>query len=209
MYTPSSFEETDLNKLHDFIEQHSFATLVSGSECDIHASHLPLLLDRDGGSHGRLVGHMARANPQWRDAATGSALSIFHGPHAYISPTWYQDKNVVPTWNYVAVHATGKLKIVDDRSGISEIVRRYVDVYEAGLPTPWSIDSADADFIDGLIDSVVGFEITIDRLEGKWKLNQNQDERRRRLAATELRKAVDDNSAAIATMMEKSFSDPS
>jgi len=104
MYIQSNFVETDQHKLHDFIERQSFVTLVSNDGGEPVASHLPLLLDRDHGPHGRLIGHMARANPQWQSADNQSVLAIFHGPHAYISPTWYEAVNVVPTWNYVAVH---------------------------------------------------------------------------------------------------------
>ncbi len=202
MYIPASFAETDQNKLHDFIEQHSFATLVSQSETGPLASHLPLLLDRGGGPHGRLIGHMARANPQWQQADGQSVLVIFNGPHAYISPTWYQDQNVVPTWNYVAVHATGRLHVDDSRERRLEIVREYVEVFETGQPAPWSIDSQSPEFIDRLLDAIVGFEIPVDRIEGKWKLNQNQNDRRRGFVVEALLRNGRDNSQCIAEMMK-------
>lgn len=203
MYTPTSFIETDQDKLHGFIQQHSFATLVSQTAPEPLASHLPLLLDRDAGSHGTLIGHMARANPQWRQAEGQVVLVIFHGPHAYISPTWYEAVDVVPTWNYVAVHAYGKLRLEMDRCRTLEIVRQYVEFYEANLPHPWSLDEADADFVDGLLDAIVGFEIVIDRMEGKWKLNQNHDDRRRTNVIRALREAGGEDQNQIAAMMSE------
>lgn len=201
MYTPPSFAETDRETLHEVIEQHSFATLVSQAADEPVASHLPLLLDRDHGPHGRLVGHMAKANPQWREAADKQVLAIFHGPHAYISPAWYEAANVVPTWNYVAVHAYGVLRLDDNRSRRLEIVRRYVDVYEAAREQPWSLDDAPSDFVDGLLDAIVGFTIDIDRLEGKRKLNQNHDKERQRRVVRALQQAGSDNNRQIARLM--------
>src|SRR5687767_5413897 len=114
MYTPAHFAETDLSRLHDAIEAYSFATLVSEHEGELTASHLPLLLNRTAGDQGTLVGHMAKANRQWEQAAGQEVLAIFSGPHAYISPAWYAEERVVPTWNYVAVHAYGRLKLVQE-----------------------------------------------------------------------------------------------
>src|SRR5688572_23601686 len=111
MYIPATFAETDRNKLFEFIEQYSFATLVSTSGAEPIASRLPFLFDRQAGPHGRLLGHMARANPQWKTADGTRVLVMFDGPHAYISPTWYESRQVVPTWNYVAVHAYGTLHV--------------------------------------------------------------------------------------------------
>ena len=125
MYTPSAFAEHDPARLHDFIRRHGFATLVTHGEGGLVASHLPLLLDADAGPQGVLLGHMARANPQWRSVA-GQALAVFHGPHAYISPAWYGSHGTVPTWNYVAVHAHGDVHLVEDEGGLLDILRRSV-----------------------------------------------------------------------------------
>ncbi|HIE97545.1 MAG: FMN-binding negative transcriptional regulator [Fuerstiella sp.] len=173
MYTPPSFVVDDLETLHNFIQAHSFGVLTSVHDNAPVASHLPLLLERDSGDHGTLVGHMARANPQWKTAADTQVLIIFHGPHAYISPSWFGDTNVVPTWNYVAVHVYGTLKIENDPQELHDIVRRYVNFYEAEMPTPWKLDSAEDEFVTQLVAAIVGFTITIDRIEGKSKLNQN------------------------------------
>jgi transcriptional regulator len=191
MYNPASFAVDDRTKLHDFIAQHSFATLVSFDGTTPFASHIPLLIDRDAGTHGRLVGHVARANPQWKHAAERQVLAIFHGPHAYVSPAWYEAANVVPTWNYVAVHASGTLRIVEQRDELRQIVARMVDVYES---------SQDAGFIDRLLESIVGFTIEIERLAGKWKLSQNHPPERRekvRLALQQSGRAEDQQLAAL------------
>lgn len=201
MYTPTSFVESDQTKLHDFIQHHSFATLVSQTDSEPFASHLPLLLDRDAGPHGTLIGHMARANSQWRQADGQRLLAIFHGPHAYISPTWYEAVNVVPTWNYVAVHAYGTFRLETDRCRMLDIVRKYVDFYEANLPHPWSFEDTEAEFVNGLLDAIVGFEIVIDRLEGKWKLNQNHDTTRRQNVIRALQERDGEDQQKIAALM--------
>ncbi|MDG1897406.1 MAG: FMN-binding negative transcriptional regulator [Fuerstiella sp.] len=178
MYTPSSFAVDDLETLHNFIRAHSFGILTSVQDTTPLASHLPLLLERETGPHGTLVGHMAKANPQWKTAADTEVLIIFHGPHAYISPSWFGDTNVVPTWNYTAVHVHGILKMETDPARVHDIVKRYVDHYETGMPTPWKLESEEDAFVSQLVESIVGFTITIDRIEGKAKLNQNHSTER-------------------------------
>jgi transcriptional regulator len=201
MYVPPTFAVTDHPTLHAFIESHSFATLVSHDGTAPFASHVPLLLDRDAGPHGRLIGHVARANPQWQHAAGQRVLAIFSGPHAYISPTWYAAQNVVPTWNYVAVHVYGALRLIDDDTRLHDIVCRTVEVYERDMPRPWSIDSAEATFIDTLLAAIVGFEIDIDRIEGKWKLSQNHDADRRARVTQALRAQGGADGRRIADLM--------
>src|SRR6516164_2747361 len=124
MYTPAAFAEADLARLLDFIERNSFGVLVS------QVDGLPFLLDRPAGPHGTLVGHVARANPQWREAAGQTALAVFSGPHAYVSPTWYEAEQVVPTWNYTAVHASGRVQVLEDPTALLKIVQGLVDVHE-------------------------------------------------------------------------------
>jgi transcriptional regulator len=136
MYIPATFAETDLTKLHDFIEQHSFGLLVSQVDSLPFASHLPFLLERTTGPHGTLICHVARANPQWQEASGQTGLAIFSGSHAYISPTWYEAEQVVPTWNYVAVHAYGRVQTIEDVNVLVEIVQKMVDVYEQSMPHP-------------------------------------------------------------------------
>lgn len=201
MYTPASFAENNLATIHDFIDAHSFGILVNQAQT-LHASHLPFLLDRQSGEQGMLIGHMARANYQWRDLDQQSVLVVFHGPHAYVSPAWYDVKNSVPTWNYVAVHVTGTSRIVTSRARLLEIVAQTVTKHESERQHPWTLDEADPSFIDGLLDAIVGFEIPIEQVEGKWKLNQNHDAERQRRAALGLRHEADDNARAIAELME-------
>jgi transcriptional regulator len=202
MYTPISFVENDLSILHSCIEENSFATLVTTDSEGPAVSHLPLLLDRKAGPNGTLIGHMAKANPQWREITNGDALAIFHGPHAYISPGWLKEQNVVPTWNYVAVHATGKVQLVEETSELLDIVRRYVNVYEASMLEPWQLESADPEFIEKLLDAIVGFTIEITSIEGKWKLNQNHSAERRQKIIDGLQSRPDEDAASIATLMQ-------
>jgi transcriptional regulator len=199
MYTPASFKMSDVDELHGFMRMHSFAVLVTHGEGGMTASHLPLLLDADAGPHGTLLGHMARSNPQWRDVA-GEALAVFTGPHVYISPTWYESPGTVPTWNYVAVHAYGPFKPVEDREGLHDILTRMVSVYERGMSEPWSYDVADPD-IDNMLKAIVGFRLEISRLEGKAKLNQNHTEERRRKVIRALEAQADEDSQTIAMLM--------
>jgi transcriptional regulator len=185
MYLPKHFEVAELNRLHEAIEAYSFALIISGPDADLQASHLPLLLDRDQGSWGTLVGHMARANGQWHTAAGQKVLAVFAGPHAYISPAWYEAEEVVPTWNYVAVHAYGTLTPIEEPAELRAIVARTVRHYESGRDQPWRLDER-ADYIDRLLPHIVGFRIPIERLEGKWKLNQNHPPARRQKVAKAL-----------------------
>ena len=202
MYTPPSFVENDLATLHACIEENSFATLVTAGSSGPMASHLPLLLDRKAGQYGSLVGHLAKANSHWKEMADQEALVIFHGPHAYISPTWYQERNVVPTWNYVAVHAKGIVRLVDEPAVLLDIVRQYVTFYESSMPEPWELSSAEPEFIDKLLDAIVGFTIEITSIEGKWKLNQNHSYERRQRIIAGLQTCPDQNPARIASLMQ-------
>jgi transcriptional regulator len=174
MYLPSHFRENDRRELHAVMTSNSFATLVSVHDGIPFASHLPFLLDPDRGEHGTLLAHMARANPQWRDFADGrELLVIFQGPHRYITPSWYTEEQNVPTWNYVAVHAYGTPRIVDDPDQMMAMLDRLVRTNEAGFERPWEL--RDDAWTRGLLSAVVGFEMMITRLEGKFKLSQNRD----------------------------------
>ena len=204
MYVPPHFSVTDLPTLHSAIERYSFALLVSTAGEEPFASHLPLLLDRDDGRYGTLVGHMARANPHWQQAAGQTAMAVFAGPHAYISPRWYEAERVVPTWNYLAVHAYGRLQVIDDLDESIALLQRTVEHYEASLPEPWQVD-APADFVAGLARQVVAFRIPIERLEGKWKLNQNHSPERRQKVAEALERQGNGVSWEIARLMRESL----
>jgi len=202
MYIPGAFAVDDPERLQAFLRRHSFATVVSATADGPFASRVPLLYDADRGPLGTLIGHVARANDHWRLGAETETLAIFDGPHAYVSPAWYEEPNVVPTWNYLSVHAAGRLRVRDDRAWLLEIVARMVDLYEAGRATPWRLSSQPDEFIERLLGAIVGFEIPIDRLEGKWKLSQNHTATRRRRVAAGLRAEGGPDALAIAEMME-------
>ncbi|HEX4148339.1 MAG TPA: FMN-binding negative transcriptional regulator [Pirellulales bacterium] len=199
MYIPAHFRESDQIKLFGLIEQNSFGLLISQLNDELFASHLPLLVDRQSGPHGTLIGHMARANPHWQ-MEDPNVLVVFSGPHAYISPSWYKAENVVPTWNYVAIHVYGTFQAVEDHPETVQIVRNYVTFYEKAMPSPWTVQEGD-EFIEKLTRSVVGFRVEISRIEGKWKLNQNHSRERQEKVAEQLSLRRDENSQAIANLM--------
>ncbi len=203
MYVPAAFSERDFARLHDFIELYSFGLLVSQVDALPFATHLPFLLDRKAGPYGALIGHVARANPQWREAGGQTALAIFSGPHAYISPTWYEAEQVVPTWNYTAVHAYGRIQVVEDQNALRGIVQKTVRVYESVMPRPWSFDGSGT-FAKRMLAQIVGFRIEIDKIEGKWKLNQNQPVERREKVVRALQESRnDENAVAVAALMRQ------
>jgi transcriptional regulator len=202
LYIPAAFNESDLSTLHDFIEQNSFGLLCSWHDGKPFASHLPFLLERGAAARGVLVGHMARANPQWRQAAGQEVLAVFSGPHAYISPAWYEADDVVPTWNYVAVHAVGTLEVVDEPEALRTIVAAMVSHYESSRPQPWQLGGPSA-YLDRMLRGIVGFRIEIAVLEGKWKLGQNHPWPRREKVVRALREQGGENAQAIADLMER------
>jgi transcriptional regulator len=179
MYTPRAFAIDELSQLHELILATRLAILVTQGESGLQASHVPVLLHCEQGSNGTLYGHLAKANPQWKDLRDGAeALLIFAGADAYVSPGFYPSKaehgKVVPTWNYVAVHAYGRAETFSDGGRLLDIVSTLTDRHEAGRTQPWSVADAPADYIDGMLKAIVGFAIPIDRLEGKRKLSQNR-----------------------------------
>jgi transcriptional regulator len=203
MYIPTAFEQADKEKLFDFMQSHSFALLVSVRGGEPFATHLPLLPERDRGPHGCLLGHMARANPQWRDLDGRDVLAIFSGPHAYVSPSWYESSDVVPTWNYVAVHAYGTFQAIE-ADELAHVLTATVATYERSMPKPWSIDSA-SDYFGKMARGVVGFRIAISRLEGKWKLNQNHPRERREKVMRELARSADPEAREIAHLIAETL----
>ena len=179
MYIPPLHKEDRIDVLHDAIRRTGLATLVTLTGDGLIASHVPMLLDPEPAPHGTLLGHLARPNPQARGAAPGvDALAIFQGPDAYITPSWYATKretgNVVPTWNYVTIHAYGPVEFFNDTERLRAIVTRLTEREEAARAEPWAVTDAPADFIDGMLKGIVGFALPISRLEGKWKMSQNR-----------------------------------
>ncbi|MGE3407539.1 MAG: FMN-binding negative transcriptional regulator [Pirellulales bacterium] len=201
MYVPPHFAESDLSKLHTLIETESFGLLVSQVAAVPFATHLPFLLDRTNGLHGTLIGHMARANPHWRELETSTALVVFSGPHSYISPSWYEAENVVPTWNYTAVHAYGRVRMIHDKNALLKILQDSISLYEAPIFKPWTFDS-DEVLVDRLLSQIVGFSIEIERIEGKFKLSQNHPVERREKVVRALRVQGGEDAEAIATMIQ-------
>ena len=199
MYIPSVFRVSNLADLHNHIRRYSFATLITAGKQGITATHLPVLLDADSGQYGRLLGHMARANPQWK-AVDGEALVIFPGPHAYVSATWYETAGTVPTWNYTAVHAYGSIRLIEEKDALHDILKRTICAYEKSMREPWTYDQSDPAF-DNMLREIIGFQIDIRRLEGKYKLNQNHPSERRQKVIRALQESSDGDSQAIAKMM--------
>jgi transcriptional regulator len=177
MYNPPLFKEDRIEILHDAIRDAGLATFVTQTADGLIASHVPMLLDPNPAPYGTLVGHLARPNPQAR-GAIGEGLAIFQGPDAYITPSWYATKRlngkVVPTWNYVAIHAYGAVEFFDDAERLRDAVTRLTERQEAVRAQPWAVSDAPADFIDGMLKGIVGFAMPIARLEGKWKMSQNR-----------------------------------
>jgi len=179
MYTPKHFEEPRIAVMHELIRAHPLATLVTLTSGGLEANHIPMHLADEPAPLGTLRGHVARANPLWRDFAKDvEVLAIFHGPDSYITPSWYATKKetgkVVPTWNYAVVHAAGTLRVIDDATWVRAQLEALTAHNEAGFARPWAVSDAPHEYTDKLLEAIVGFEIAITRLTGKWKVSQNQ-----------------------------------
>jgi transcriptional regulator len=179
MYTPAAFEETRSEVLHQLIADHPLGTLVTLGPDGLVANHIPFLLDHRSGEHGTLIGHVARNNDVWRvREGDPEVLVVFQSVDGYITPNWYASKRethqVVPTWNYAVVHAYGPLMIHEDPKWLRGVVGRLTKHFEADQPTPWKMADAPSDYIASQLDHIVGIEIPISRLIGKWKTSQNR-----------------------------------
>ena len=185
MYVPPHFVEDDKAALHRAIRETRLVTLVTLGSEGMEASHVPILLDEEEGPFGVIRGHLARANPQWRRASAETpALVRFLGPDAYVSPNWYATKRetgkVVPTWNYLAIHAYGRVEFFEDAERLRAIVTSLTQRHEGRREKPWAVSDAPEDYIQAQLRGIIGFRLPIDRLEGKWKLSQNRPEADRR-----------------------------
>jgi transcriptional regulator len=202
MYVPKVFALEDVPKLQDFMELFNFATVITQRDGELTASHIPFILDRRVEPYGVLRAHVAIRNPQLEDLRSGSqALVIFQGPHTYISPSWYVKPENVPTWNYTVVHAYGVPKMLD-RTGMIALLKDLVDKHERSFEQPWDFDS-DAAWIQKLLPEIAGFEIRIERLQGKFKLNQNRTPADREGVIQTLLASEDPLQKAIADLMTK------
>ncbi|TIS63382.1 MAG: FMN-binding negative transcriptional regulator [Mesorhizobium sp.] len=179
MYIPPAFRDDDKESLRATIRAARLATLVTATAEGPLATPLPLLLDESEGEHGVIYGHVAKANPQWRAPVLGDGLAIFMGPDAYVTPAWYQAKQetgkVVPTWNYIAVHAYGPVEFFEDADRLLEVVTRLTNLHEGGRASPWSVSDAPPDFIQAQLKGIVGLRMPVTRLEGKRKMSQNRN----------------------------------
>jgi len=210
MYLPKHYEETRKEELHRLIADHPLGALVVNGPGGLDANHIPFELQPDEGGHGRLIGHVARANPVWQEITDGSeALVIFRAMGgAYVSPNWYPSKHEqhrqVPTWNYQVVHVHGRLRIRDNEKFVRGVVARLTRRHEAGTgdARPWKMSDSAREYIDQMVSMIVGIEVEITRVVGKWKLSQNKDERDRGNAAQELRKRGEQvtSAAMLATL---------
>jgi transcriptional regulator len=204
VYIPAHFEQPDISIMHELIRAYPLATVVTLSSAGLNANHIPLHLSAEAAPFGVLTGHVARANPICREE--GDVLVIFQGPNAYISLSWYASKQetgkVVPTWNYTAAHAYGTLRVIDDAAWLRNQLEMLTADHEARFAEPWAVSNAPADFTDKLIEAaIVGIEITINRLEGKWKVSQNQPPQNRAGVVQGLR---ENGQTAMVELVEKS-----
>ena len=179
MYLPKHFEETRIEVLHGLIHDHPLGALVTLTAVGLEANHIPFEIDPEPAPFGTLRGHVARANPLWRDFSRDvEALVIFQGPDTYVSPAWYPTKaetgKVVPTWNYAVVHAHGTLRAIDDRAWLRDFVTMLTNRHESGRRDPWKVTDAPDDYIDKQVGAIIGLELSITRLVGKWKMSQNR-----------------------------------
>ena len=206
MYRVAAFAEERIEVMHALIHAHRLATVVICVDGVPQADHLPLLLDPLPAPYGTLRGHVARANPLWRRLADGlQALAIFQGPQSYVTPAWYPSKRetgqVVPTWNYAVVHAYGVPVVRDDRAWLRGLVSQLTEVQESSREQPWSVDDAPADYVERMLDAIVGIEMPITHLQGKWKMSQNRTQTDRAGVAAGLTQAGDAQSAAVAALV--------
>ncbi len=203
MYIPPAFREDDLAVLHALMRAYGFAIVVSQQGGAPVATHIPILLDSERGPYGTLLGHVSRANAQWTGFnGEQEALVIFQGPHAYITPSWYEPGLNVPTWNYAAAHAYGKPRLIEDYAALVKLLHASVQTYESGFEQPWKFDYPE-DALRSKVKGIVGFEMEITRLEGKLKMSQNRSEDEQEHVAAELQTSQDTLVAGVGDIINK------
>jgi transcriptional regulator len=208
MFLPKHFEETRVEVLHALVRAHPLAALVTLGAGGLEANHIPFEIDPDPAPFGTLRGHVARANPVWRELSRGAdALALFQGPATYVSPSWYPTKQeggkVVPTWNYAVVHAYGPLRAVDDPAWLRAFVERLTNRHESGRTAPWHVTDAPADYVDKMVTAIVGIELPVTRLLGKWKTSQNRVARDRAGVVAGLEQDGGDAARAMAALVRE------
>ena len=187
MYLPKAHEELDTAVMHDLIRRYPLGCTVTNGRLGLTVNHIPFLIDPHVGAHGMLRAHVARANPVWQEAGA-EAVAIFQGPDGYISPNWYPSKHqtgkAVPTWNYAVVHAHGRLRVIEDKAWLLQLVTELTNTHERSQQLAWQVNDAPQDYLERMLEMIVGIEIPIERLVGKWKVSQNRsDEDRAGVAA--------------------------
>jgi transcriptional regulator len=212
MYNPAHFVEDRIPVLHELIRSHPLATLVTVTAAGLVANHIPMEIGPGDSAFGTLRGHVSRANPLWQTAQTGDALAIFQGPQGYVTPAWYAAKaehgRVVPTWNYAVVHAHGPLRAIDDPEWLRAFVERLTDAHEQGRPQPWHVSDAPEEFIQRQVQGIVGLELPITRLEGKWKMSQNRNAEDRAGVVQGLRRDGKARDVALADLVADRMGSP-
>jgi transcriptional regulator len=213
MYLPNHFKEDRTEVLHELIRSHPFATLITLDAGGLVANHIPMEIDAASGPLGTLRGHVARGNPVWKSPRLDvEALAVFHGPQHYITPTYYATKaatgKVVPTWNYAAVHAYGALRIIDDTGWLRRFVEQLTDRHEAAHAAAsgdaaWHVGDAPESFVEHMVNAIVGVEIEIARIEGKWKVSQNRPAEDRAGVVAGLARGSDPAAQAMAELVRE------
>ena len=206
MYTPAYHAFNDIEKMRAHIAAHPLGAWVCHAHGQLIANHIPFVLDAKHGSHGRLLAHVSRANSVWRELIGGApSVVMFMGPSAYITPSWYPGKHqhgkVVPTWNYVTVHAHGMARAMEDTCWILDVLNRLTDTQESQRTEPWKVSDAPSAYIDKMLRAVVGIEITIDRVEGRLKVSQDEDEQDRRGTVEGLQHSTDASTQVLASLV--------
>ncbi|MBN8201671.1 FMN-binding negative transcriptional regulator [Bacillus sp. NTK034] len=201
MYIPNHFKMDDEELIYEFIEAYGFATLFSQHNGEPCATHLPLMFNK---SENALYGHFARPNEQWKDAQNQQVLAVFQGPHCYISPSWYETTNAVPTWNYVSIHLYGEMEIVEDRKIIFDSLNNLVNKYESN-DSPYNLKNVEPGFIEGMSKGIAAFRIKITKIEAKAKLSQNHSVERQELIIKNLEKTSIHENIQIAALMKKNL----
>ena len=208
MYIPRQLEETSLEVMRALIRAHSLGTWVIHNGDELVANHIPFYLDATRGEFGTLVAHVARANPVWQSLTESTpSLVIFQGPESYITPSWYPSKHehgrVVPTWNYAVVHAHGVAQVTNDRAWLRNHLQQLTNTHEASHSIPWQVSDAPADFTDKLIDAIVGIEIPIQNMIGKWKMHQHRSDAEKLGVVAGLTHRGDAESIAVAKLVQQ------
>jgi transcriptional regulator len=201
LYIPKPFLVEDRAQLFDFINANGFGILFSTHNNSPYASHLPFLLDRE---EEYVYSHFAKPNEQWKDIEGQEVMAVFSGPHTYISPSWYETDQSVPTWNYVAAHVYGRIEIINDQNEIIRSLEKLVQKYEKPNSS-YKLNESNKMFVDGLSRGIVTFRMKIDKVEGKWKLSQNHSEERQRRVIEQLEESIDQDAREISALMKRNL----